>query len=136
MTTLLNPYLSFKDSARAAMTFYQTVLGGELIMSTFAEGGMGQDPAQKDLIMHAQLNAPNGMVLMGSDTPQGMETRPNGAISLSGDDDAALRGFWQKLSDGGMVMMPLEVAPWGDAFGMLADKFGVAWMVNIAGKRA
>ena len=57
-------------------------------------------------------------------------------ISLSGDDEAELRGYWDKLSDGGEVAMPLEVAPWGDAFGQLVDKYGVSWMVNIAGPGA
>jgi PhnB protein len=58
------------------------------------------------------------------------------SISLSGDDDAALRGYWDKLTDGGDVLQPLEVAPWGDAFGMLVDRFGVSWLVNIAGAAA
>jgi PhnB protein len=87
--------------------------------------------------MHAQLNAPNGFVLMGSDTPTSMGApRENGAISLSGDSEAELSGYWQKLSAGAKIMAPLAKAPWGDSFGMLADKFGVTWMVNIAGRKA
>ncbi len=135
MTVVLNPYLSFRDNARQAMDFYKTVFDGELTVSTFGEGGMSQAPGAKDLVMHAQLKAPGGLVLMGSDTPAVMgDPRSNGAISLSGDDDATLRGYWEKLSDGGAVTMPLEKAPWGDSFGMLTDRFGVAWMVNIAGR--
>lgn len=136
MPTVLNPYLSFKDTARAAMTFYKSVLGGDLVMSTFGEGGMSKEPAEKDKIMHGQLNAPGGMVLMGSDTPPGMEVRTNGAVSLSGEDDAALRDYWRRLSEGAMIIAPLEPAPWGDTFGMLTDRFGVFWMVNIAGRKA
>ena len=56
--------------------------------------------------------------------------RANGTVSLSGDEEAALRGYWQKLSEGAIITMPLEKAPWGDSFGMLVDKFGVGWMVN------
>jgi len=132
-TSRLNPYLSFKDNAREAMEFYKTVFGGELTLSTFGDGGMAQTPDESAKIMHGQLVVSNGYWLMGSDTPTGMETRPNGAISLSGDDEPSLKGYWDKLAAGGSVMMPLEKAPWGDSFGMLTDKFGVSWMVNIAG---
>jgi PhnB protein len=137
MPSILNPYLSFGTNAREAMEFYKTVFGGNLNVSTFGQGGMAQNPAEADKVMHAQLDSPSGFTLMGSDTPASMGApRPNGSISLSGDNDAELRGYWQKLASGGSIMMPLEKAPWGDSFGMLADKFGVSWMVNIAGKKA
>lgn len=135
MATRLNPYLSFKNNARDAMDFYKSVFGGDLTVSTFGEGGMAQDPAEKDLVMHAQLVAPNGYWLMGSDTPAHMgEPKPNSSVSLSGDDDSELRGYWDKLSAGGTITVPLEKAPWGDSFGMLVDKFGTPWLVNIAGQ--
>lgn len=137
MPSVLNPYLSFNDNAREAMEFYKSVFGGELNMSTFGQGGMPHNPAEANKVMHAQLNSPSGFVLMGSDTPASMGTpRGNGAISLSGDNESELSGYWNKLSDGGSVMMPLSKAPWGDSFGMLTDRFGVSWMVNIAGKKA
>ena len=137
MPSILNPYLSFSTNAREAMEFYKSVFGGKLNVSTFGEGGMPADPAEAGKVMHAQLESPSGFTLMGSDTPASMGSpRPNGTVSLSGDDDAALNGYWQKLSAGGSVMMPLAKAPWGDSFGMLADRFGVAWMVNIAGPKA
>jgi PhnB protein len=131
----LNPYISFKNQAREAMDFYHDAFGGELNTQTFAEGGMSQGPEDADLVMHAQLDAPNGMTLMAADTPPSMEYHaPAGlSISLSGDDDGELSGYWQKLSEGGTVTMPLEAAPWGDKFGMLTDRFGIGWMVNIAG---
>ena len=133
--TTLNPYLGFRDSAKDAMTFYQSVFGGELTMSTFAEYHASEDPAEQEKIMHAQLRTDGGMVLMGADTPNSMDYTPgnNYSISLSGDDDAELRGYWEKLSAGGTVTMPLAPAPWGDTFGMCTDRFGVSWLVNIAG---
>ena len=136
MTTRLNPYLNFRDDARQAMEFYQSVLGGELTMTTFKDGGMSQGAADANLVMHAQLEANNGMLLMASDTPPGTEFKPgtNISISLSGTDEKALRGYWEKLSRGGTVAMPLEKAPWGDTFGMCTDKFGIQWLVNIAGQ--
>jgi PhnB protein len=133
--TILNPYLSFRDTARPAMEFYRDVFGGELTLNTFGESGMAADPADSDKIMHAMLTSPNGLTLMGADTPKSMDLSPgnNITVSLSGDDEAELRGYWDKLVDGGTLGVPLEKAPWGDTFGMCTDKFGVAWMVNIAG---
>ncbi len=135
MTTRLNPYLSFRDSAREAMDFYQSVFGGELTSATFAEFHASEDPAEQDKIMHSMLETPNGLVLMVADTPNSMELSSgnNYSVSLSGDDDAELHGYWEKLSGSGTVMMPLNKAPWGDSFGMCSDQFGVTWLVNIAG---
>ena len=138
MSVRLNPYLNFRDTARAAMTFYQSVFGGELKMSTFKDGGMPSGPDDEDLIMHAELDGLDGLALMASDCPPGMEYRPgnNISISLSGDDEATLRRYWEKLSSGGQTMMPLETAPWGDTFGMCTDRFGIQWLVNISAGRA
>jgi PhnB protein len=135
MSTVLNPYLGFRDTAREAMEFYQSVFGGELVISTFAELQASEDPSEQDKVMHAMLTTSSGFTLMGSDTPNSMEFTPgtNYSVSLSGDDDAELRGYWEKLSDGGTVTMPLEKAPWGDSFGMCVDKYGVSWLVNISG---
>jgi len=136
MASRLNPYISFKDNARAALEFYQGVFGGELTLSTFGEYG---DPSQPgaDGIMHGQLESPSGYTIMASDTPEGMPYDSGSAItvSLSGDDGDELRRYWNGLSEGGTVSMPLEKQMWGDEFGMCADQFGIGWMVNIAGDR-
>jgi PhnB protein len=130
----LNPYISFKNEARDAMEFYQSVFGGELAINTFGEyEGMVQKPSEKDLVMHAQLDTPEGFVLMASDTPSGMAYAPPAGISvsISGDDDEALTGYWDALSDGGNITMPLDTPPWGGKFGMLTDRFGVDWMISV-----
>lgn len=138
MQTQLNPYLSFKDNARQAMEFYHTVFGGKLTMSTFKEFHASQDPSEDEKIMHSMLEADNGIVFMASDTPNSMEYRPGTtmSMSLSGDNEAELRGYYEKLAAGGTIGMPLEKAPWGDTFGMLTDRFGISWLVNIAGPKA
>lgn len=132
----LNPYLSFRTNAREAMTFYQSVFGGELAIYTFAEFHASEDPDEQDLVMHAQLGTPSGYTLMASDTPKVMAYEEGSAISvsLSGpmEDEHELRGYWERLSEGAVIAMPLELAPWGDIFGMLTDRFGVAWMFSIA----
>ncbi len=138
MQTKLNPYLSFRDNTREAMAFYQTVFGGKLTMATFKDLHASQDASEDDMIMHSELEAENGLTFMASDTPGRMEYRAgtNFSMSLSGDNEAELRGYFEQLSAGGTITMPLEKAPWGDTFGMLTDKFGVAWLVNIAGQMA
>lgn len=139
MTTTLNPYLNFRGTARDAMTFYQTVLGGELTVSSFDDFGMPVGEGEGTLVMHSQLSTPAGFLLMGADVPSHMDyTRGvnDGSVSLSGDDEAELTGYWQKLTDGATVSQPLEKAPWGDSFGMLSDKFGITWLVNISGAAA
>jgi PhnB protein len=131
----LNPYLNFRDTAREAMEFYKSVFGGKLVINTFKEFHASQDPTEDDKVMHSMLEADNGISFMAADTPNSMEYKPgsNISMSLSGDDEAELRGYFRKLSAGGTPGMPLEKAPWGDTFGTVADKFGVNWMVNITG---
>ena len=138
MSVRLNPYLGFRDNARQAMEFYLSVFGGEVTFSTFAELHVSEDPAEQDKIMHSQLETDGGLTLMAADTPNAMEYTLGDTIqiSLSGgpDDDAELRGYWEGLSDGASITEPLVAAPWGDTFGMLTDRFGIHWMVNIAGR--
>ena len=136
MAVALNPYLSFKSNAREAMEFYQSVFGGTLDVQTFKDLNAAQDPAEEDLVMHSQLEGDNGILFMASDTTSRMEFKPgtNFSMSLSGDDADLLSGYFEKLSNGGTVTMPLEKAIWGDTFGMCADKFGVNWLVNISGQ--
>ena len=138
MQTKLNPYLNFKDNTRQAMEFYRTVFGGTLQLSTFKEFHASQDPSEENLIMHSVLEAENGISFMASDTPSRMEYRPgtNMSMSLSGDNEAELTGYFEQLSAGGTVTMPLQKAMWGDSFGMCTDQFGVQWLVNIAGQKA
>ena len=135
MTVQLNPYFSFRGQASDALAFYQSVFGGSIESTTF--GDMPGDPQHEvnpDHLMHGMLQGDNGVVLMAADTPPSMNApAPTTAISLSGDDDATLRGYFDKLAEGATEVMPLNQAPWGDTFGMLTDKFGVPWMVNILG---
>ncbi|TJY69426.1 VOC family protein [Arthrobacter sp. CAU 1506] len=132
----MNPYLQFSGNAAEAVEFYHSVFGGELSKMTYAEGMGDQNPQTSSNIMHSSLYVDRGFQLMASDAPAEMPTSGNGTISLSsnGDDpadDDKLRSYWEGLSNGATVNLPLERAPWGDYFGQLTDRFGVSWMVNI-----
>lgn len=133
---LLNPYLNFEGNTREAMEFYASVFGGEVTYSAFGEIEMpGLAEQDKDQIMHSQLTTSSGFSLMAADAPasMGMAASPNGTIALTGDEVEELRGYFEKLAEGGQIGVPLELAPWGDYYGQLTDRFGVSWMVNIAG---
>jgi PhnB protein len=132
-TAYLSPYLNFDGNCREAMEFYHRVLGGELDVSTFGELFTDESQDRKDKIMHAALQN-DVLTLMASDSPPDFEYNIGNHISLSlaGTDAGRLRKYWDGLSEGGHVIMPLEKQVWGDEFGMFSDKFGMAWMVNIS----
>ncbi|MCA9602812.1 MAG: VOC family protein [Polyangiales bacterium] len=131
MPSKLNPYLTFIRNAREAMEFYQSVFGGELTLQTFKSMHASQGPELDDLIMHGQLITATGMTLMGSDDPESANASTNTSIAVSGEDEGALRAYWEKLNDSATVLAPFGTAPWGDVFGMLVDKFGIRWMINV-----
>jgi PhnB protein len=140
--SVLNPYLNFRGQAREALAFYHEVFGGDLTVSSFADLGTADLPeAERDQVMHGQLETPAGFTLMAADVPSHLDYAAGTnqfSISLSGssEDDAQLRGYWQKLAEGGTVTEPLATAPWGASFGMLTDRFGVHWLVNISADAA
>lgn len=132
MATTLNPYLNFDGNAREAMEFYQSVLGGELLVHTF--GDSVPDAGEiADQVMHASLQTEAGYTIFASDTPPGMELASGSSItvSISGDETELLRSYWAGLTAGGAIGVPLEVQMWGDEFGAFTDRFGIPWMVNI-----
>ncbi|WP_264796835.1 VOC family protein [Arthrobacter mangrovi] len=136
----LNPYLQFTGNAAEAVAFYHSVFGGELNKMTYTEGMGDENPATASNIMHSSLFTDRGFHLMAADAPVGMPSPANGTVSLSSNgenpaDDDTLRGYWEGLSDGAAITVPLEQAPWGDYFGQLTDRFGVNWMVNITGQQ-
>ncbi|MFP3713298.1 VOC family protein [Puerhibacterium sp. TATVAM-FAB25] len=136
----LNPYVSFKDNAREALEFWQSALGGELSISVFSDvpevAGMLQDESEKSLVMHGQLDAPGGLTLMAADTGSSMpyEAPTSGVtVALTGgpEDLEYIRGAYEALSDGASDVMPLDLAPWGDHYGQLTDRYGITWMFDV-----
>jgi PhnB protein len=137
MKSTLNPYLSFRNQAREAMEFYKTVFGGKLELHTFKEFQSAHDPSEENNIMHSVLEADSGITFMAADVPKDMDYKPgaNISMSLSGGDDKELSEYFEKLAAGGTIAQPLVAAPWGDKFGMVVDKFGITWMVNVYAKK-
>lgn len=131
----LNPYLMFVDNTKEAMEFYQSILGGTLSLNSYGETGMSDDPEVSNRIIHAYLQS-EGITIMASDAhPQHSPKQivgNNVHLSLLGSDSESLNRWFNKLSEGGTIEMPLENQFWGDTYGMLTDKFGIHWTVNIA----
>lgn len=134
MSTVLNPYINFRGTAREAMEFYHSVFGGELTISTFRDFQITDWPDQADNVMHSRLIGETGLVLMGSDVPETMEVTfgDNVSVSLGGEDADLLTGWYEKLIDGATISVALAQSPWGDSFAQFVDRFGVKWLVNIA----
>ncbi len=132
MAQQLNPYITFPGNCAEAMDFYASVFGGPVSVMTFRDSGMDADG-----VMHAALETPAGFHIFASDAMPGIpgefSRSQDVQISLSGDDVDALRGYWDKLSEGGHVLYPLEPQQWGDLYGLLNDQYGVQWHVNISG---
>lgn len=137
MSASLTPYLNFAGNAREAVDFYASVFGGTPDVMTYAAFSPPDDP-NADKIMHSYLRGDSGVEVMCADLPPDQELAPGGQITcaISGDDEALLTGYWNQLSDGGMVTVALEKQMWGDTFGMCIDRFGIPWMVNITGTPA
>lgn len=141
MSIHLNPYLNFRGNTREAMEFYHSVLGGQLDLTRYDSiPGMMGGPGEAAKIMHAQLETPDGLMLMAADLPDEMADAPDAAVGgssvcISGDDER-IREIWDGLSEGGEVLLPFEQAPWGDTFGHLRDRFGVPWMLSLSPRRS
>lgn len=138
-TAQLTPYLYFDGQCREAMNFYQSILGGALEMSSFGEAPeKDQTNIDQERIMHAHLKN-EGLMLMASDIlPDSKQVIGNNVhVSLVGNNESELRAIFLGLSENsGKVDLPLEKQFWGDTFGMLTDKYGIHWMININSQTA
>jgi PhnB protein len=140
MAIQMNPYLNFDGNAQEAFNFYKSVFGGDFAVSM----RFGDHPescgdiaeGEKDRIMHIALPIDGGGMLMASDTAPSMGHKLNQGnnfyISLSPDSKQEADRLFGGLSDGGDVEMPMTEMFWG-YFGCFRDKFGVGWMLNVAG---
>ena len=134
MTISISPYLNFPGNTREAMTFYESIFGGDLTISTFAEFGGGGGVMPDDGTMHAQLVHP-GFTLMASDAMPGADKTWGGTrvyLAFFGDDLQTLKGWFDKLAEGGNVGQALEKQVWGDVYGLVMDRYGLEWMFNVS----
>ena len=135
MTVSATTHLNFRGDARAALEFYRSVFGGDLLVVTYADAGAVTDPDEAGQVMWGQVSAANGFRVMAYDVPS---SRPWSRgddpffLSLRGDTAEEVSSLWKKLSEGSAVVVPLAPAQWAPLYGMLRDPFGITWVVDIA----
>jgi PhnB protein len=131
-----NLHLVFPGTCREAFAFYEKTFGGKILMTmTYGEApeGTAMPSDAKDLILHTAMPL-GSMTLMGCDAPKGREEALGGfQVSVDSKDEAEVRRLFAALGEGGAVVMPLAKTFWSPLFGMVKDRFGVAWMVGVPG---
>jgi len=150
MTLITTTHLNFRGTARQALEFYQSVFGGEVTAATYGQFGMPEGVPGFDKIVFGQLESADGIRLMaydipGQDDPDAAATagnthRENGVTitdrtffqSLRADSLGEIQRYWDGLADGATVIEPLAASAWSAGFGMLTDRFGVTWVLDVA----
>jgi PhnB protein len=138
MSVQTTPHLNFRGDARAALEHYRSVFGGDLVVSTYTDTGQVPDPAEADLVVFGQVVAPSGFRVMAYDVPAARAWSQGDApffVSVRGDDVEEIRGYWEALAVGATVIAPLASSAWAPAYGMLTDRFGVTWVLDVAASR-
>jgi PhnB protein len=127
-------HLNFRGDARAALEFYRSVFGGDLAVVTYKDAGGAQDPAEADQVMWGQVLADNGFHVMAYDVPSRMpwnQGENSFFLSVRGESTQEITAYWEKLSEGATVVQPLGPAQWAPLYGMLTDRFGVVWVLDV-----
>jgi PhnB protein len=137
-------YLNFPGNTEDAFIFYKSVFGGEFGNDGIArfgdmpnmEGAPPMNDVLKSMIVHVELEIIGGLILMGTDAPEEMGFSViqgnNVSINLEPDTREEADRLFNALSDGGIILQPLQEMFWGAYYGHLQDKFGIYWMVNCA----
>ncbi|GAA1003240.1 VOC family protein [Acrocarpospora pleiomorpha] len=134
MSLTTTTHLNFRGDARAALEFYQSVFGGDLAVVTYKDAGNVQEESEADQVMWGQLLAGNGFHVMAYDVPSRMaydQGENSFFVSLRGETVEEVTGYWEKLSAGATVVIPMGPAGWAAAYGMVRDRFGVVWVVDV-----
>lgn len=134
MTIKTAAHLNFRGDARAALGFYQSVFGGDQIVVTYADAHAVTDPAEANQIMWGQVASRDGFLVMAYDVPSSKSWNAGEIaffVSVRGDDGEALKGYWEKLSEGGTIVQPIGPAGFSPLYGMVKDAFGVTWVLDL-----
>lgn len=134
MTIKATTHLNFRGDARAALAFYYSVFGGDQALITYRDAGAVQNPAEADQVMWGQVAAESGFRIMAYDVPSRLSWNPGEIpffVSIRGDGADEISRYWEKLSDGATILQQLAPAGWSPLYGMLKDRFGVTWVLDV-----
>ena len=127
----LEAYLFFPGNTEEAMSYYQTILGGDLSITRRGDVDPTASHDDKHLVVNASLDT-GAFTLRASDRADATnEVQTRIELTIVGTDEVDLRRIFDGLSEGGIVKAPLDKMFWGDIFGALIDKFGIGWQVNV-----
>ena len=132
-------HLNFRGDAHAALTFYQSVFGGDVVVVTYKDAGNVQEPSEADQVMWGQVASDSGFRVMAYDVPSRMPWNQGENaffVSLRGETAEEISAYWAKLSDGAAVLQPLAPAQWAPLYGMLKDRFGITWVLDVVSEYA
>jgi PhnB protein len=134
MSVSVTPHLNFRDEARAALDFYKGVFGGEQTVFTYEQAGNVQTPADAGQVMWGQVVSDSGVRVMAYDVPSAMPYAPGDNaffVSLRGADADEIRAYWEGLSAGAQILFDLAPASWSPLYGMIKDRYGVTWVLDV-----
>jgi len=135
MSITTTTHLNFRGDARAALEFYRSVFGGRIALVTYADAQRVADPAEAGQIMWGEVEAENGFHVMAYDVPGAQSYHPGDKpvfVSVRGRDAEEITAFWKALTDGATIVQDLGPAGWSPLYGMLTDRFGVTWVLDVA----
>jgi PhnB protein len=149
MSITTTTHLNFGGDARTALAFYASVFGGQTTIATYADFGMPKDAPGAELVVFGQLESADGFRIMAYDSPGatggsliggGATRREQGTtvteqscfVSVRGETLSEVEAFWAKLTEGGTVVEELAASAWSPGFGMVTDRFGVTWILDVA----
>lgn len=134
MTIVTTTHVNFRGDAQEALEFYQSVFGGEITLVSYRNAQNVQDPSEADQIMWGQVSGDSGFHLMAYDVPartpweQGQNSF---FVSIRGTSADEITSYWKGLSAGATVVQELAPAGWAPLYGMLEDRFGVVWVLDV-----
>ena len=153
MSITTTTHLNFRGTAAEALEFYQSVFGGSITSAAYADFGMPKEVPGADKLVFGQVETAGGFRLMAYDIPgqdgtdtaatAGATRRENGTTvtdrtffqSLRGQSLEEVSTLWDGLADGGQIIEPLAASAWSPGFGMLTDRFGVTWVIDVEAVR-
>ncbi|MGW7695021.1 VOC family protein [Streptomyces asiaticus] len=135
MSVTTTVHLNFQDKAREALEFYQSVFGGQVVAFTYGQAQDVEHPADTDRILWGEVRADNGFHVMAYDVREN-QTYDAGDrpffVSVRGEEAEEITGYWKGLSEGATIMADLGPSGWAPLYGMLKDRYGVIWTLDVA----
>lgn len=134
MTVNTTTHLNFRGDARAALDFYHSVFGGDLAVVTYRDAQAAQDPAEANQVMWGQVAAQSGFRIMAYDVPSRLDWNPGTIpffVSVRGAAAEEITRYWEGLAAGATIIQPLGPSGWTPLYGMLRDRFGVTWVLDV-----